>query len=833
MGSRKAGKGGRRKGGGAGGRARASQAPARVSVPDSEAAPPAYGAPVPSGPSTASAGPPASEATAGPRQPEGESDVGAAPVRATSAVSAPTPEPAVAPPRPLPGPSASAAALSPAAAAPSVVRSLLVGALFGICFHVILFLVDVGLHQSAEYMGVAAEDVTGRVMELYADAIVAQQLGLLALVAALGLIPGLISGLVVATACRQFGRPRTRWGRLALLAGSLIWLHHGLLMVSMATYPAIYAPGAEQSLWLRVLLTLSVDVVPLPLIKALLLAPIAWVAVWWLRRVVAASLPRYLALPPRRQLRVAGIAGVGLGLFLALAGVALRGPAAAVPERASESSAPPNVLILAVDSLRHDALGDGASAPIAPNIARFAERATRFARAVPTVPRTYPSWASMLTGLYPHDHGIRHMFPAPPAGGRITVSGTLAETLRARGYRTAVFSDFAGDVFTRADFGFEHVEAPEFTLPSNVALGGLKLHLHFMPWFVDIFRTRLTPELLAFERLADPAIVRDAFFGWLAEDDRRPFFAVVFVSAGHFPFAAPEPFSSRYVTDPPDGPSRFLKSHFSAALNEAGATREARHLKALHEGAIAASDAALGDILGLLDARGHLAHTVVAVTADHGEGLYEHGLGTGHGDHLYGRETLEVPLLVDFPGNPRRGERVDSPVSLADLAPTLLGRLDLARAAATPQTKGIDLFGTPLTALLERPVFTEIDLWFFPPETRRLDGKRIVAVEGFDGFDADPETGQIFLDPSWEDAAIAAKHRAVFLGDRKLLYVPTRDGVRLELYAPLVDPGDREDLAAKEPETVARLSELLYTWMLRDPRLERVHEWVLPREAAR
>jgi hypothetical protein len=64
-----------------------------------------------------------------------------------------------------------------------------------------------------------------------------------------------------------------------------------------------------------------------------------------------------------------------------------------------------------------------------------------------------------------------------------------------------------------------------------------------------------------------------------------------------------------------------------------------------------------------------------------------------------------------------------------------------------------------------------------------------------------------------------------------LLYIPTREGVRLELYDPLQDPGDTRDLSALEPETRDRLRTLLYQWMLLDPQVQDVHGWVLPRTA--
>ncbi|HRE88632.1 MAG TPA: sulfatase-like hydrolase/transferase, partial [Myxococcota bacterium] len=416
------------------------------------------------------------------------------------------------------------------------------------------------------------------------------------------------------------------------------------------------------------------------------------------------------------------------------------------------------------------------------------------------------------------------------------------ELLGRNGYRTGVVSDFAGDVFTRGDWAFHHVDTARFTLASNVALGGLKLHLHLLPWLVEVFDARLfRPELLSLERLADPGIIEDAAIDFIAEDPDRPWFLVAFFSAGHFPFASPAPYWHAFADPDYRGRSRFLKQSFGTPLDDAASAAERAHLFSLYKGAIAASDAAIGRLLARLEAANTLDSTVILVTADHGENLYEHGLGMGHGDHLYGRESLEVPLILDYPGNPDRGRRIDHPITLCDVAPTLAGRL--APALTLPlELPPVPFAGTDLVAALrashtnpellaERPIFAEIDLWFFPPETRRLDGRRIVTVEGFAGFTFDAKTWAIYLDAPHQPHSILAKHRMVLQGDKKLLYIPTRDGVRWELYAPLEDPGDLVDLAATEPQTTARLAETLWSWMLRDPLVERRGDFLVPRLA--
>jgi arylsulfatase A-like enzyme len=676
------------------------------------------------------------------------------------------------------------------------------------------------VHADAEYMGVRNEALTEALTARHGEAILRQQLGLLGLALGVGAVLGLLAALTAAPLLQAL-RPRPRT-RVLLLVGLVLWLHEGLLLESMARHPAIYAPGADQSVWIAASLAVAVDGPPAPVRLALFAAPLAGALFWWARQAVS----RWARAGQRRRLGsprvlVMALGGTGAGLAVALA--------LSLPASKEGGPPSPHVLLVAVDSLRADHLG--ANPAVTPHLDALALNGQHFTRAVPAIPRTYPSWASMLTGQYPHHHGIRHMFPIPDAAGQVRVQNTLSSILRAKGYRTAAFSDFAGDIFTRADFGFDHVEAPAFTLASNVALGGLKPHLHLMPWLVEVFAGRTHPEMLAFERLGDPFWVtdraRDFIADMAAREPETPWFVVVFLSSGHFPFASPTPYWEAFTDPDYRGPSRFHKESFGGDFDAPERAAETAHLRHLHAGAISASDAAIGELFGALDETGLAARTVRVVTADHGECLYEHGLGTGHGDHLYGRGTLEVPLIIAAAGLPPRTET--APVSLTDLSPTVLGALGLTSSAPPETIAGRDLVRSPPEALAARAVFSETDLWFHPPETRRLEGRMLRFAEGLEALTEHPESGQIHLRPELEPAAIAAKHRAILTVDRKLLYIPTRDGVRLELYAPRDDPGDSRDLASAEPGTRDALATRLYAWMRQDPAVEERLGFILPR----
>ena len=136
------------------------------------------------------------------------------------------------------------------------------------------------------------------------------------------------------------------------------------------------------------------------------------------------------------------------------------------------------------------------------------------------------------------------------------------------------------------------------------------------------------------------AEVVDRALSWLDADDRRPFFAWVHLYDAHAPYEPPEPYRGRFADRP-------------------------------YDGEIAAVDAQVARLLSYLDERGLAGDTIVAVAADHGEALGEHGELT-HGLLLF-EPTLRVPLLLRAPGRLPGGVVVGEPVGLADLAPTLAG----------------------------------------------------------------------------------------------------------------------------------------------------------------
>ena len=226
-----------------------------------------------------------------------------------------------------------------------------------------------------------------------------------------------------------------------------------------------------------------------------------------------------------------------------------------------ERTADQNVLLVTIDTLRADALGSYGGPAATPNLDRLAAGGARFDFAHAHAVVTLPSHASILTGLYPFEHGIHDN-----AGYRLPEDNlTLAAMLRAEGFATGAFvgafpldSQFGLDNgFDVYDDRFGYAEGPsDFTIAERPA--------------EEVVETART---------------------WIESQAGR-WFAWVHLFDPHAVYAPPPPFDTRYAASP-------------------------------YHGEVAYTDHALGPLLDT--ARGDGRPTLVVVTADHGEALGEHG----------------------------------------------------------------------------------------------------------------------------------------------------------------------------------------------------------------
>ena len=253
-----------------------------------------------------------------------------------------------------------------------------------------------------------------------------------------------------------------------------------------------------------------------------------------------------------------------------------------------------------------------------------------------------------------------------------------------------------------------------------------------------------------------------------------------------------------------------------------------RQIRALYDGSIAAIDASVGELLRDLEKRGLLDSTVIVFTADHGETLFDHGHGQGHGDHLFGDEALHVPLIIR---DPRRsgGSRVQTMARDVDIAPTLY--------ALTGISPPSDLDGRSLApALLGEPLapafaFAETELWF-TEEIPGLDPELRLPYPGIARLtEIDKRHGDdIVLQKGMVGLTTVARHRMIRDARYKLLYIPTRKGPRYRLFDTELDPDETKDVLAEHPKIAENLRAELWSFMLRDPSMTERSGYLVPKD---
>lgn len=293
----------------------------------------------------------------------------------------------------------------------------------------------------------------------------------------------------------------------------------------------------------------------------------------------------------------------------------------------------PNIVYIVMDTQRADRLGCyGYRRNVSPNIDALAERGTLFEDAFATSSWTWPSTASMLTGLLPDEHGVTD-------NAHCTLSHsleTLAEALQARGYTTAAVSGNPLIVERRQfDQGFEDFDGsvPHFRMSDEIVPGALR---------------------------------------WLREHAGARFFLYLHLVDPHTPHR-PHPEEAlrlRLDPPPPGWPERGadgIPVHPESQGYEV--TPEVRkYMSDEYDASVATGDRWVGEVLDELARLGLTERTLVCFTSDHGEGLLDHGL-RGHGNSVY-VEEVKVPLIFAGPDIPA-GKRIAGAVSNRHVAPTL------------------------------------------------------------------------------------------------------------------------------------------------------------------
>jgi arylsulfatase A-like enzyme len=268
-----------------------------------------------------------------------------------------------------------------------------------------------------------------------------------------------------------------------------------------------------------------------------------------------------------------------------------------------------NVVLISIDALRPDYLGCyGASYGVSPSINKLASEGVLFERVYSTAPCTLPAHMTMMTGLFPTEHGMAQKDPVKLICLDEDII-TLAELLRFGHYKTAGFADGG---YVSPNFGFHR--GFDYYWPNYLYL------------------------------VNPPGVTIDKATAFLKDlDERRAFFIFVHTYAVHDYFC--------------DAGGVEMIEERPGAMKQAYRER------------LALTDAKLSKLIETMKNRGFDRNTLTILLSDHGEAFGEHGL-FGHTNSVY-EELLRIPLIMKGPLLPS-GERVLFPVSLIDIMPTIL-----------------------------------------------------------------------------------------------------------------------------------------------------------------
>lgn len=406
---------------------------------------------------------------------------------------------------------------------------------------------------------------------------------------------------------------------------------------------------------------------------------------------------------------------------------------------------PPNVLVILCDQLNASATSLYGGPVSTPHLERLARTGVVFHQATCPTPFCSPSRASIVTGLYPHTHGVVHNLMRkdyPTEGGPETEEGitrqdqTLDSLLNAAGYATHHYGKWhlSGDTLPYLpDMYREHHEyvkemAPVFSqvrqrpreqwmdwygwaLPVTVAPAyrealkpvADKLHPRYSDFLTKIGRLDLPLDQLFDTRVADKTIAR------LQGKDSRPFLITCSFNLPHDPNLIPAPYSEMYpaarIQLPPNARANdpFFEKDLSRVFGagEGGETRLREFLR-VYYGSVRYIDDQVGRVLRALEESGQADRTIVVFTSDHGDMAGGHGMMWKSTQSFY-QEVARVPMIVRAPGRTKAG-RSDAQVSLVDLAPTLL---ELTGQRATQPMDGVSFASLLNGGSSSKPQFSQ------------------------------------------------------------------------------------------------------------------------------
>jgi choline-sulfatase len=419
-----------------------------------------------------------------------------------------------------------------------------------------------------------------------------------------------------------------------------------------------------------------------------------------------------------------------------------------------------NLIIITLDACRLDHLTfSGYYRDTSPNLNEISKDGALFLNTRSVIPQSDPALVSILTGLYPHNHGIRTL------GTKKSLSvTTLHGLLKSRGYKTACISiEQEGNDSIKKGFD-------EFNL---------------LRWRVKNKIKTAIKKLFDKNTISGASgTVTNIAIDWIKRNKKSSFFLYLHYMELHWPYAPPKPFDSIFdadykgghsFNDLDDGKIKRGDMLFNNNLSE----EERNHAIAHYDGGILYMDSQIWRFVQFLKDEKLWDNSIVIVVGDHGEHLGEHNFYYQHVASIY-EPSLKVPLFIHAPG--LKGKRITTLTQTVDIMPTVLDILGI------PIDTSVD--GKSLIPLIEGKAdkvrdyaFAESGVSLFKQNTRKY-------IDGVEG-----------------------KWRMITDGEWKLIYMPHPENDIYELYHISVDPEERSNQIENEKIIADSLKQKLFQWM--------------------
>jgi len=454
----------------------------------------------------------------------------------------------------------------------------------------------------------------------------------------------------------------------------------------------------------------------------------------------------------------------------------------------AKKSAMPNILWIVMDTVRADHLSCyGYHHSTTPYIDRIALEGVVFDNAFSTAPWTLPAHASMLTGMYPSKHQTtnNHQF----LSNRFT---TIAELLRANGYKTAAFTNNGWfSPMTNLNQGFDFF----FEGYTRASADNLWIEFFISRW---IFRL-LSLEKKIINRFTDWKSARQTntqIEKWLKKkwNYDAPFFMFINYMEAHTPLNPPESYARPFLPSTISynkamqvNQDIWLYYSGLVAMNES----DFNVFNALYDAQINQLDHYIANLFDLFRSMHILDNTIIIITSDHGENIGENKK-MGHVFSVDDR-LLHVPLIIRYPKNVPAGQRISRPVQIHQIFPTILDLIGLSWNKRN-DLQGDSLFQeTPSSNAPASMSFAELGVFY----------EEIQLISQYNR--------NCFVD----DYARSFKT----IRDQQYKYIMASDG-RDELYDIVKDPGETRNLSKENSirakELRLRLDALLRSFKIPD-----------------